>query len=118
MEASYKERVNELEKRELELIDLDTKWADLHKERRVIIKLREEANRMIENAGIITAEAQAIQGSLAEREHSVVLREKQVKKSEELWNTRIGELEEREKVLIQRERDADVILNYKEVSNA
>ena len=93
-EKALQERIRTLERRELEMVDVDAKRRELVNERSNFHKYKYEVELELDKARIIIAEANQKDQELAVKSESLVVREKGIVKQERYWNDAIGKLEQ------------------------
>jgi chromosome segregation ATPase len=96
-EERLRERLADLEKREMELVDIDKKRAELNQERANFNMYKYNIERELDQAKITIADANVCQEKLDAERFTIDGRDKHLKEQEKWWNDRIGELEEKEK---------------------
>jgi len=93
-EKALQERIRTLERRELEMVDVDAKRRELVNERSNFHKYKYDVELELDKARIIIAEANQKDQELAVKSESLVVREKGIVKQERYWNDAIGKLEQ------------------------
>lgn len=94
LEEQQRSRIIELEKREMEMINIEEKRMDLNNERSNFNKYKYEIELELEKAKEIIAEANVSEEKIRMNNEALAGRERLVKDREKYWNDRIGELEE------------------------
>jgi len=93
-ERALQERIRTLERRELEMVDIDAKRRELVNERSNFHKYKYDVELELDKAKIIIQEANQKDQELAVKSESLVVREKGIAKQERYWNDAIGKLEQ------------------------
>jgi hypothetical protein len=93
-EKALQERIRTLERRELEMVDVDAKKRELANERSNFFKYKYGIELEMEKAKIIIQEANQKDQELNIKSESLVVREKGIAKQEKYWNDAIGKLEQ------------------------
>lgn len=93
-EKALQERIRTLERRELEMVDIEAKKRELANERSNFFKYKYGIELELERAMIIIQEAKQKGQELNIKLESLVVREKGIVKQEKYWNDAIGKLEQ------------------------
>ncbi len=93
-EKALQERIRTLERREQEMVDVDSKRRELVNERSNFHKYKYDVELELDKAKIIIQEANQKDQELAIKSESLIAREKGIVKQERYWNDAIGKLEQ------------------------
>jgi len=117
-EEGVRARIFELEKRELDVVDLTKKKNELTIERNNFQLYKFNIEKQLEVALEKIAEANELEEKIKMENEALLGREKSVAEKEKFWNDRIGELELFEKQITRERENLEALQTVKEVVNA